>query len=42
MEKAQQRLFDANQIHIREVGPVSKRRKHVVPGPRPAGTMDPF
>jgi RecA-family ATPase len=42
MEAAQQRLLDANQIHIRETGPESKRRKRVVPGPRPAGTTDPM
>ena len=36
MEAAQQRLLDARKIHIEEVGPASRRRKHVVPGPGPA------
>ena len=35
MEKAQQRLLDANKIHIVEDGPPSRRRARIVPGPKP-------
>jgi RecA-family ATPase len=33
MEAAQQRLLDANKVHIEESGPRSRRLKYVVPGP---------
>ena len=36
MENAQQRLLDANKIHIVEDGPSSKRRARIVPGPKPS------
>jgi RecA-family ATPase len=35
LEAAQQRLLDANRIHIDNVGPVSKRRKYLATGPAP-------
>jgi RecA-family ATPase len=34
LETAQQRLLDADKIHIKETGPASKRRKYLLPGPR--------
>jgi RecA-family ATPase len=42
LEAAQQRLLDANRIHIVNVGPDSKRRKYLAPGPAPgAGGGEP-
>lgn len=37
LEKAQQRLLDANKIHfaMEQTGPPSKRRRRVVIGPKP-------
>lgn len=35
LEAAQQRLLDANRIHIDNVGPDSKRRKYLAIGPAP-------
>jgi RecA-family ATPase len=35
LEKAQQRLLDADRIHISEEGPASRRRKYIRPGPKP-------
>jgi RecA-family ATPase len=42
MEAAQQRLLDANKIHIVEAGPPSARRKLVVPGPGPEPGQEPM
>ncbi len=36
LEAAQQRLLDADKIHIVNVGPGSRRRKYLAPGPAPA------
>ena len=36
LEAAMSRLLDANRIHIEAIGPVSKQRKYVKPGPSPA------
>jgi RecA-family ATPase len=38
LEAAQQRLLDTNNIHIVTVGPESKRRKYLAPGPAPASS----
>jgi hypothetical protein len=40
LEKAQQRLLDANKIHIVTEGPASKPRKRIKPGPKPANASD--
>ena len=42
MEQAQQRLLDANQIHVEDHGSPSRPAKRIVLGPRPANEVDPM
>jgi RecA-family ATPase len=42
MEAAQQRLLDANKIHIATEGPPSKPRKRIMPGPGPKPEEEPM
>jgi RecA-family ATPase len=42
VEAAQQRLLDANKIHIEEQGSASKKRKRILPGPGPEQGVGPM